>query len=172
MYLPAFQKAGEVKAVGDTAPGGQVDHGFHHVAAAGHDEAHIVCFLQDLMSGFHKVFGTFLHGDASQKGHDFIGGVAMGFDGQDFFAGGLHGVVDGDHLGGRLVVFGDDGLSGQVAHTNNFVGVVHAVFFDAVHLRIHLAPAAVEIGGVDMYHQGFAADVAGVYPGGVGKPVV
>ena len=50
--------------------------------------------------------------------------------------------------------------------------VIHAVFFDAVDLWIDIAPAAVEIGGMNVDDQGFTADIFGMNACRIGEPIV
>ena len=160
-----------MEAIGNAPFGGQLNHGFHHVAAAGHHKANVFGLCQHLGGCFHKVFRPFLHGDAAQEG-DHPVATADGLDGFNRGADRLNGIVNGGDFVGVLMVFVDDGVPGEIAHTDDVVGMVHAVLLDAVHLRVHLSAASVEIGGVDVDDHRLATHVFGVDTCWIGEPVV
>ena len=66
----------------------------------------------------------------------------------------------------------DNGLAGEFRHTHYAVGIVHSVFLYAIDSGVHLSSRAVEIGGMDMDAQRFAAHALGMDACGIGEPVV
>ena len=84
----------------------------------------------------------------------------------------IDGIVHGEALARILVILVDDGLTGELAHTHDTVGPVHTVLLDGVDGGVHLAAAAVEVGGMHVDAHRFAAHLLGVDAGGIGEPVV
>ena len=66
----------------------------------------------------------------------------------------------------------DDRLTGELAHAHDAVSMVHSVLLDAIDGRIHFASRAVEICGVNVDAERFAAYHLGMNTGRVGKPVM
>ncbi len=160
-----------MEAVGDAALGGEAYHVVHHVAAAGHDEAHAPVLAKHLCGGLDEIFGTFLHGDAAEeRHHPLASGPARQFE--QLLRQRYDGVVDRRNLGRVDAVLLDDGAARQVGDGDDVVGMRHAVLLDAEHCRVDVAARAVEVGGVDVYDEGLAGDVLGVYAGRVCQPVV
>ena len=159
-----------MELIGDAALGRQTNHFVHHIATAGHDESHAIGTTEHARSHFHKIFGTFLHGDASQKRNDFVLACALvqfvhktqRFDG----------VVHGGYLVRILVIFFDNGVACQVRHGDDVVGGIHALFLDAIHIGIDLSAATVVVGGMNVYDHRFAAYLFGKTTGGIGQPIV
>ena len=73
--LLAFLESGEVESVGNAAFRSQIYHLVHHIAWSGHDKARVVAETQYLGRGFHEIFRTFLHGDASEESDHFLFGT-------------------------------------------------------------------------------------------------
>ena len=61
--------------------------------------------------------------------------------------------MDGKDLVGALTILVDDSSSGQVAHTDDSVRVVHPLPLDRIDLRIDIATTAVEVSRMHMDHQ-------------------
>src|SRR5699024_10551175 len=170
VHFGALQESGEVEPVGDAQTRHAPYHVVHHVAAAGHDEAHIRNPPKYLGGCFHEIVGALLIGDASQEGHDFVVEAAGRFA---LVAGGEpDGVVDGDDFFGRYAVPRYHDVARQVAYGYHAVGRLHARPFDVVHRLIDVFAAAVEFGGVHVHHQRFARHGLGGHAGIIGEPVV
>ena len=84
----------------------------------------------------------------------------------------FYGIVHGRNFGPIDTVFFNNRLPGKVTYRNDMVGPIHSVFLNGKNRRIDIAPAAVEIGCMDMYHQRFSRNLLGVYPGWIRQPVV
>ena len=141
--LMAFHEAWEVELVGNAFLGYEVNHLVHLVAATCHAETDAFGAIEYFGCCFNEVLWSFLHGDASEEGYYL---VALGFvfdgDVNEFFDFGVEridGVVHGDALGGVLVVVVDDCLACEFTDAHDTVGVVHAVFFDAIDGGIYFA---------------------------------
>ena len=85
---------------------------------------------------------------------------------------GSNGVVYGGNLGRVDSVFLYNGLTGEVAHGDDVVGVGHTVLLYSEHGGIDIAARAVEVGGVYMDHQRLSCHLLGMDAGGIGEPVV
>ena len=75
--------------------------------------------------------------------------------------------MDSGNLCGILTVFLDNGATGEFAHSHDMIGVVHTVFLDSEHGGIHISARTVEVGSVNMDHEGFASHLLGMDTGGI-----
>ena len=147
------------------------DGAVHHIAAAGHHEAHVLGPLEDLGGCLDEIFRTFLEGDTAKEGDYLV--PDSPFDHHIVAAAEVHCIVDGHDFGGVDAILGDDDIAGEVAHGDDLVGRHHTVLLygedagvDVVHA------AAVEGGGVDVDDQRLAGQALGGDAGIVGEPVV
>ena len=172
----AFHEAGEVEAVGNAAPRREFDHGLHHVARTGEAEADVAGAFEHQGGGFDEILGAFLHGDAAEEGHHLLlslgSGAALRHDPADVVGKGVDGVVHRHHFRRILPVVVDDRAAGEFRNAHDAVGMVHAVALNGVDRGVDIAARAVEIRGVDVHHQRFAAHLLGVDARGIGEPVV
>ena len=171
IHLFAAKESDEVETVGYAAAGCQTNHLFHHVATASHHKSHVVNFFEHHCGSFNKVFRTFLHGDAAQECYDFFFARSF-FDFQVVVGQRFNSVVHCGHLVGRDAVFFDNCSAREVAHGDDVVGLIHAVFLDSEHNGVHVAAATVVVGGMHVNHQRLAANLLGVDAGRIGEPVV
>ncbi len=88
-----------MEAVGDASLGGEVDHLVHHIARAGHDEAHVVAVAKHLCRCLYEVFGAFLHGNTAEECYHFFFCGTRHLDVEKILAQGHYGVVNRGHLG-------------------------------------------------------------------------
>ena len=80
--------------------------------------------------------------------------------------------MHGYTFGRILMIMVDNRLTGQLRHTHDTVGMVHTVFFYTVDRRIYIAARTVEVRGMHMNDQRFAADMLGMYARRISQPIV
>ena len=170
MNLTAALETRKMKAIGNSPLGGQVYHSVHHIAAAGHYKSYIFSPLKYAVSRFHKVFGSFLHGNTSQEGDNLI--LTRFFYKTFHVFEWLNSIVHRGYLTRVLMIFFNHYFPGQVAHCNDMVGYVHTGFFDIVHSRIYFSAATIKVCSMNMNDQWFSGNPFYKYTGRVGEPVV
>ena len=148
----------------------QVDHLGHLVAASGHDKAYAVGLLQHACCGLYEVLRSLLHRDTTQEGHQFV--LALRLLELLGMCQRLYGVVYRRDLTRILTVFLNHGLTRQVAHAHDMIGLVHTAFLDSIYRRVHVAAAAVKVGRMHVDHQRLARDMLCKHTGRIGQPVV
>ena len=165
-----------MEAVGNATLCGKVDHSFHHIARTREAETDVLCAFEHEGSGFHKVFGAFLHSDASEEGDHLLFALVVRFalrhDGLNVFGQRIDSIVHSDALRRVLMVVIDDRLSREFRHAHDAVSVVHTVFLNGIDGGVHLSARTVEVSGVHVNHQGTSAHLFGVDAGRIGEPVV
>ena len=80
--------------------------------------------------------------------------------------------MNGKDLVGALTILVDDSSSGQIAHTDDSVCVVHSLPLDRIDLRIDITTTAVEVGRMHVNHQWLSCHHLRMDPRWVGEPVV
>ena len=162
-----------MEAGGNATLSSQLDHSVHHVARACHTEAYIVGAMKHHVGSLDEVLRTFLHGDTTQEGdHLLLASMVRTRNGLILFRQRINGVVHGEALTRILMVLVNDGLTCQLRHTHDTVGIVHTVLLDAIDGGVHLAARTVEVGGMHVDAQGFAADLLSVDACRESQPVV
>ena len=161
-----------MEAVGDVALCCEADHRIHHVAATSHDEADVLCALQDLRCGFDEVLTALLHRDTSEEGDDLVADTSAVGECEDRGCQWRDRIVHGRDLGWILVILLDDGTAGEIADGDDVVSVVHPVHLDTEYRGVHIATTAVEVRGVDVYDEGLTGDLLGMDPRWISQPVV
>ena len=63
-------------------------------------------------------------------------------------------------------------LACQLRHTHDAVGIIHSVFLNRIHRRVHISSAPVKIRGMHVDAERFATNPLGMDAGWVSKPVV
>jgi hypothetical protein len=160
-----------MEAVGNVAFSRKLYHLVHHVTGTCHHKAHIVVVLEHLGGGFNEIFRSFLHCDTAKECHYFFFGLGRIYV-QKLFAERCHSVVYCGDFGGINAVFLNHGAACEIADGDDVVSIVHAVFFDAEHCGVHIASAAVKVGGMHMDYERLAGNLLGMDAGRVSEPVV
>ena len=160
-----------MEAVGNVAVGSEANHLLHHIAATCHHKAYVVSLGKHARSSLHEVFRSLLHSDTSEECHHLVL-TLLHLDAANLLAQGLHCIVHGSHLVGVDSIFLNHSLASEVAHGDDVVGIVHTVLLNCEHRGVHIAAAAVEVGGVHVYHQRLACHLLGMDTGRISEPVV
>ena len=124
--------------------------------------------LQHLGGDLEEEAGALLGGEASQEKHELFREFLLALEDLDR----VRPVVDGkDFVRVNGVMAADDGAR-VLADRNDGVRLFHAEFFNVVNPAAGIRSGAVELGGVQVHHQGLARGLLHFYPGQVGHPVV
>ena len=84
----------------------------------------------------------------------------------------IHRIVHGEALSRILVVVVDNGLTSQLRHAHDAVGIIHTILLYSIHGRIHLTTTAVEIGCMHMDTQRLTAYILRMDSSRIRQPVV
>ena len=84
----------------------------------------------------------------------------------------IHRIVHGEALSRILVVVVDNGLTSQLRHAHDAVGIIHTILLYSIHRRVHLTTTAVEVGSVYMNTQRLTAHVLRMDSCWIRQPVV
>ena len=129
--------------------------------------------MQYHVGSLYEILRSLLHSETAQEGYDLLLTLMIrAWDVLPLLLQWVYGIVHGETLAWVLVILVDDRLAGQLRYTHNAVGIVHTILLDGIHRRVHLATASVEVGGMYVDAQWFAAYSLGMDAGREGKPVV
>ena len=127
--------------------------------------------LQHLPSSIDKVLWALLHRDAAQKGNHLLV-LGWHFDVKKLLTQWLHCIVNRGNFIGAYAIFLNYRFASKVAHRDNMVSIIHAIFRNAEHCGINLSTTAVKVGGMNMNYQWLACDLLGMNACRISKPIV
>ena len=161
-----------MKTVCNTSFRSQIDHGVQHVSRSCHYKTDVTGTLQDQCGGFHKILGSFLHRDTPQESHHFFFRMIRTRNVQQILRKRINGIVHGKTFARVLMILVNNSLTGQLGHTHNTVGMIHAILFHSIYRRIHLTARTVKISSMHMDTQRFATYQLGMHTSRISQPVV
>lgn len=150
VYLCPTLETWEMATVGYAVGSCKANHGLQHISATGKTESDVMATVEYTLGSLYEVFGTLLHGNAPQVCDHLLVGILVWLYGTNLLRERVYGIVHCHTLARILMILVNDCLPCQFADAHYAVSMVHAILFDAVHGRVHLASGAVEIRCMDM----------------------
>src|SRR5574344_6351 len=173
IHLLATHESWEVEAVGNASLCSKVNHCVHHISRASHTETHVTSAMEHHIGSLNEILRSLLHSDTTEERNHLIATCMVGtWNLVIFLLQWINGIVNREALARILVILVDNRLTSEFRYTHNAVSPIHTVLLNRIYRRVNLSTRAVEVCGMHMDAQRFAAHLLGMNTSGIGKPVV